>query len=88
MTWKIEYSKDVNKFVQKNNLQAEVSEELKKFLLRLKGVDVNINLKKLVGDWEGYYRLRKGDIRIIFEINKLEKSLHVEKVDLRGRVYK
>lgn len=88
MTWRIEYSKDANKFVQKNKLHADVSEELKKFLLRLKGVDVNINLKKLVGDWEGYYRLRKGDIRIIFEINKLEKSLYVEKVDLRGRVYK
>lgn len=88
MTWRIEYSKAASKFIQKSNLHAEVSEELKKFLLRLKGVDVNINLKKLVGDWEGYYRLRKGDIRIIFEINKLEKSLYVEKVDLRGRVYK
>lgn len=65
-----------------------MSEELKKFLLRLKGIDVNINLKKLVGDWEGYYRLRKGDIRIIFEINKPKKSVYVEKVDLRGRVYK
>jgi len=61
---------------------------MKKFLLRFKGVDVNIDLKKLVGDWKGYYRLRKGDIRIIFEINKQEKALYVEKVDLRGKVYK
>jgi mRNA-degrading endonuclease RelE of RelBE toxin-antitoxin system len=49
---------------------------------------VNIDLKKLVGDWDGYYRLRKGDVRIIFAINKQEKALYVEKVDLRGRVYK
>ncbi len=88
MTWKIEYSKDVHRFIQKNKLTAEVSEELKKFLLKLKGVDVNINLKKLVGDWDGYYRLRKGEIRIIFEIKRQEKALYVEKVDLRGSVYK
>lgn len=88
MTWRIDYSKDANKFIQKNKLQADVSAELKKFLLRLKGVDVNINLKKLVGDWESYYRLRKGDVRIIFSINKIEKALYVEKVDLRGKVYK
>jgi len=88
MIWRVEYSKDANKFIQKNKLQAEVSGEIKKFLLRLKGVDVNINLKKLVGDWDGHYRLRKGDMRIIFEINKQEKALYVEKVDLRGSVYK
>lgn len=88
MTWRIDYSKDAGKFIQKNNIQAEVSEELKKFLLRLKGVDVNINLKKLVGDWDGYYRLRKGEIRIIFGIDKQGKTLYVERIDLRGRVYK
>jgi mRNA interferase RelE/StbE len=88
MTWRIDYSKDAHKFIQKNKLQADVSAELKKFLLRLKGVDVNIDLKKLIGDWEGYYRLRKGDVRIIFAINKPGKALYVEKVDLRGSVYK
>jgi mRNA interferase RelE/StbE len=88
MTWRIDYSKDAHKFIQKNKLEDDVSGELKKFLLRLKGVDVNIDLKKLVGDWDGYYRLRKGDVRIIFAINKQEKALYVEKVDLRVRVYK
>jgi len=88
MTWGIDYSKDAYKFIQKNELEDDVSGELKKFLLRLKGIDVNIDLKKLVGDWAGYYRLRKGDIRIIFAINKQEKALYVEKVDLRGKVYK
>jgi len=88
MTWGIDYSKDAYKFIQKNELEDDVSGELKKFLLRLKGIGVNIDLKKLVGDWAGYYRLRKGDIRIIFAINKQEKALYVEKVDLRGKVYK
>jgi len=88
MTWGIDYSKDAYKFIQKNELEDDVYGELNKFLLRLKGIDVNIDLKKLVGDWAGYYRLRKGDIRIIFAIYKQEKALYVEKVDLRGKVYK
>lgn len=88
MTWRIDYSKDAYKFIQKSKIEDDVSSELKKFLLRLKGIDVNINLKKLVGEWEGYYRLRKGNLRIIFSISKQEKALYVEKVDLRGKVYK
>ena len=88
MTWRIDYSKDAHKFIQKNKIGDDVSTQLKKFLLRLKGIDVNIDLKKLSGDWDGYYRIRKGDIRIIFAVNKQEKALYVEKVDLRGRVYK
>jgi mRNA interferase RelE/StbE len=88
MTWRIDYSKDAHKFILKNKISDDVSNELKKFLLRLKSIDVNIDLKKLSGDWDGYYRIRKGDIRIIFAVNKQEKALYVEKVDLRGRVYK
>jgi len=65
-----------------------VKEELKKFLIKIRGGDVNIDLKKLVGDWEGYYRLRKGRLRIIFEVNKNEKVLFIERIDFRGDVYK
>ena len=54
----------------------------------MKGEDVNTNLKKPGGDWEGYYRLRKGKLRIIFEVKKTEKILFVERVDFRGDVYK
>jgi mRNA interferase RelE/StbE len=56
--------------------------------MRLKGENVNVDVKKLTGDWTGYYRLRKGKIRIIFSLNKSEKSLYVEKIDYRGDVYK
>jgi mRNA interferase RelE/StbE len=45
-------------------------------------------LKKLVGEWEGYYRLRKGKLRIIFAPNKIDKVLFVDRIDLRGDVYK
>ena len=88
MKWRIDYSRDAEKFISKQDIRNEVREEMKKFLLKMKGENVNIHLKKLEGEWEGYYRLRKGKLRIIFGINRIEKLLFVEKVDFRGDVYK
>lgn len=88
MKWRIDYSREAEKFIEKQNIRIEVREELKKFLMKMKGEDVNIDLKKLSGEWEGYYRLRKGKLRIIFEPNKTDKVLFVERIDFRGDVYK
>ncbi len=56
--------------------------------MKMKGGNVNIDLKKLSGEWEGYYRLRKGRLRIIFEIDKTDQVLFVDRIDFRGDVYK
>lgn len=88
MKWRIDYSRDAKKFIEKQNIHTEVREELKKFLMKMKGENVNIDIKKLGGEWEGYYRLRKGKLRIIFEPNKTDKILFIERIDFRGDVYK
>ncbi len=88
MKWRIDYSRDTEKFIQKQDIHNEVREELEKFLKKIHGGNVNIDLKKLGGNWEGYYRLRKGKLRIIFEVNKIDKVLFVEKIDFRGDIYK
>lgn len=88
MKWRVDYSRGSEKFIEKQNIREEVREELRRFLIRLKGENVNVDVKKLTGDWTGYYRLRKGKIRIIFSLNKSEKSLYVEKIDYREDVYK
>ena len=69
-------------------MRIEVREELKKFLIKTKGENVNIDLRKLSGKWKGYYRLRKGKLRIIFEVSKSAGVLFVENIDFRGDVYK
>ena len=66
MKWKIEYSKEARKFIDEQNIWNQVREGIKRFLLKIKGEDVNIDVRKLVGDWKGYYRIRMGKIRIIF----------------------
>ena len=43
----------------------------------MKGEDVNINLKKLVGNWEGYYRIRIGKMRLIFKVHKENKEMFI-----------
>ena len=88
MNWRIDYSKDSWAFINEHSLQDKVREELIKFLVVMKRGQAPLNLKKLEGKWKGYYRLRKGKIRIIFYINKLEKALYIERVDFRGNIYR
>lgn len=40
------------------------------------------------GNWKDSFRIRKGDIRIIFSVNENEKLIHVSIIDFRGDVYK
>jgi len=67
MKWKIEYSKNALEFIREYKIHDQIKNEIKKFLLKLKGEKVNVDLKKLTGEWKGYYRIRKGKLRSIFK---------------------
>jgi len=54
MKWEIEYSKEAKKFIDEQNIWDGVRSGIRKFLQRMKGKNVNIDLKKLVGNWKGY----------------------------------
>jgi len=49
---------------------------------------INIDVKKLKGEWKGYFRIRKGRLRIIFSIETSHRSIYVERIDFRGDAYK
>ena len=66
MKWKVEYSHEAIKFIKKHDIHSEVREEIKKIIMRIQGNNINVDLKKLTGNWSGYHRLRKGNLRIIF----------------------
>jgi len=85
MKWTIHYSKEAKKFIEEHNIAYEIREELKNFLRKLKGENVNIDIRKLKGNWEGYYRLRKGKLRIIFEVNKMIKSFMLKELILEEK---
>jgi len=51
MKWTINYSKEAKKFMEELNIAYEIREELKNFLRKLKGENVNIDIRKLKGNW-------------------------------------
>lgn len=87
MKWSIDYSKSAKKFIDEHRIIEDVRELLRKLLLRIKGEEANLDLKKLKGKWEGYLRIRQGKVRIVLKVYKGEKRIFVERVDFRGSVY-
>lgn len=88
MTWTIEYSRDADRFIQVEGIQGEVNKQIQDFLKKLMGESINIDVKKLKGEWKGYFRIRKGRLRIIFSVDTSSRSIYVERVDFRGDAYK
>jgi len=53
---------------------------------------LHINVKQMRGDMAGYYRMRVGSYRIVFEILETDKGdeiklLYVNGIDSRGNIY-
>jgi len=46
------------------------------------------NVKNMVGDWAGYQRVRTGNTRIIFWVDKDKKIVYVDHIGPRDDVYK
>lgn len=45
-------------------------------------------IKPLSGELQGSYRLRVGDIRIVYSVYDAVKIVHIEVIGFRGDVYK
>lgn len=89
MTWSIEYSKNADTFLKKHrHIEDKLISEIKKLIRKLQGETININFKKMGGDWDGYYRIRKGKIRILAHLDFAASVVFVENIDFRGNIYK
>lgn len=93
ITLQINYERKVNKFLVKNEdkiSKATTKELIIKAIRKLTGKDENIDLVKMKGGFEGYFRIRKNDLRIIFEVIEDENKIivTVSNIDFRGNVYK
>lgn len=89
MNWFIDFSANSLKFLKRNNLEENFIISKIELALRIfKGEDINIDIKKLKGEWEGFYRIRSGRIRIIVEFQFERNRVYIEEIDWRGNVYK
>ncbi|MFZ4675281.1 MAG: type II toxin-antitoxin system RelE family toxin [Nodosilinea sp.] len=90
----VQFSKKAVKFLKK--LDAETTDRVRQKILQLQSFLETegaipftiLDIKKLKGDWDGYFRLRVGQIRVIFTIidGKVEILL-IYDIDFRGNVY-
>jgi len=89
MMWKINLSKQTDKFIKKKKIKDdEVLLFINKFINYSKGSDENISVKSMKGKWKGYHRIRIGKVRMILKVDFKEKTLFVDRMDYRGNVYK
>lgn len=89
MSWRIETSKNAEKFLERNSLaKAEVFELVGKAIRYFRGEKVNVDIRKLRGRWRGFYRIRRGKLRFIAEFDFENSVVFVEEIDWRGNVYK
>lgn len=90
----VRFSKRAVKYLKK--LDAKTAERIREKILQLlsmlevEGVIPfnELDVKKLKGQWEGYFRLRVGQIRVIFTLigDELEILL-IYDINVRGSIY-
>jgi mRNA interferase RelE/StbE len=88
---KINYERKAEKFFNKKTLDKnEVNELIIKVIKKLSGYDENIDFRQLKGEWKGYFRIRKNDLRIIIKVIEDENLIviTVVNIDFRGNIYK
>lgn len=87
--WKIDLSKQADRFAEKENINDdEILLLIQKFINYSKGLDENIDVRKMKGKWKGYHRIKIGKIRMILRVDFKKRVVFVDRIDYRGRVYK
>jgi mRNA interferase RelE/StbE len=90
----VKFRKQAIKFLKKSNLQEieniRSSIQLIAFTVEEQGIIpfTELNIKKMKGDWKGYYRLRVGKNRVIFTVDFDSKDITIYAIGARGDVYK
>lgn len=67
-------------------LQVRIDEAIEK--LRLNPWRRDLDIKKLHGEYKGYYRLRVGEVRVVYAIDQENNIIFVDAVAHRGSAYK
>ncbi|MBI4946892.1 MAG: type II toxin-antitoxin system RelE/ParE family toxin [Bacteroidetes bacterium] len=89
MNWQIDFSKVSVKFLEYNKITDDIIiSHLLRVIKKFRGENISIDLKKMKGEWKGFYRLRIGKIRIIFKIEFQNQQIYIDRIDFRGDIYK
>ncbi len=93
MEWRVKIHRKALRFIEslpgheRKRVQAKIKElveSLEKGSLPFRSLDI----KKLKGGWEGFLRIRVGNVRIIFRIDIDRREVIIYHAHYRGKVYK
>lgn len=85
--WNLFYTDEAKDDLE-NKLDSQISNRIKTKLNWLfKNFD-DITPLSLGGDWSGFFKLRVGDYRAIYDVDWKNKNLLVIAVDHRSKIYK
>ncbi len=93
MNLEIVYSKNADRFLSENAnriTESEVDDLIVRAVKKiLKIEEAAMDIKALKGEYRGYFRIRKGKIRIVFSLKRNEISVaFIRAIDFRKDVYK
>jgi mRNA-degrading endonuclease RelE of RelBE toxin-antitoxin system len=89
MNWAIGFSEAALRFLRVNRIPGgDIFDIVRAAAGMFRGQPSAINIKKLKGKWDGFYRIRKGKLRIIIEFRFDQRAAFIERIDWRGSVYK
>ena len=90
----IKFRKNAIKFLEKADIEdaARIREKLNQLLIFVEEQAIipftELDIKKMKGDWEGFYRLRIGKIRIVLIVDLDSAEIEIYSIGARGDVYK
>ena len=88
MKWKLKYTNQALKFLEKTSIES-IDPTIRKAIEKVIFFEnTNINIRKMKGKWKKYYRIRQGDLRIIIKFEVEHCTVLIYRVGWRGNVYK
>ena len=88
--WRIELSKESRKYLNRSEKRvvSSIFNKINSFRewLEHRG-PLTVDVKRLKGNWEGFYRIRLGNNRILFSLDREVKIIRVHDIGHRGDVY-
>jgi mRNA interferase RelE/StbE len=90
----IKFRKEASKFLDKASFEdvTRIGNKINQLLISIEEEKTipftELNIKKMRGNWEGFYRIRIGKIRIVFTADIDSTEVVVYTIGVRGDVYK
>ena len=86
MLWGVNFTHRAEKNL--NELDTKIKKRVLNKILWLKNNFNQIDPLSLSNEWQGFFKLRVGDWRVIYDIDNNMKKITIHRIDKRDKVYK